>query len=104
VSSDSIEVNCTDRPTEVLLWQATNPDARDFRQEKIGKAYRSTPLTATAPGRYVAKIAAPPKGYTASFIELTYPSGIKYPIKVTTAVKVLPDTYPFPPPNMRGTN
>jgi len=104
VNADSIEVSTTDQPSEVLLWQATNPDARDFRMEKIGKAYRSTPLSAVAPGKYSAKIAAPPKGFTASFIELTYPSGIKYPIKVTTAVKVLPDTYPFPPPNMRGTN
>jgi PhoPQ-activated pathogenicity-related protein len=104
IAGDSIEVTCVDPPTAVTLWQATNPDARDFRMEKIGKAYQSTTLTAVEPGKFVARLKAPEKGFTASFVELTYPSGIKYPLKVTTAVKVLPDRYPFPPPNMRGTN
>jgi PhoPQ-activated pathogenicity-related protein len=102
ISDGEIEVTCQDQPTEVKLWQATNPNARDFRLETIKAAYRATPLTSQGNGRYVANIAAPPSGFTASFVELTYPSGGKYPIKVTTAVKVLPDTYPFPPPKARS--
>ena len=31
-------------PKQVNLWQATNPDARDFRVATIGKAYTSRPL------------------------------------------------------------
>jgi PhoPQ-activated pathogenicity-related protein len=102
ISESEIEVTCQDQPTEVKLWQATNPSARDFRLMTIKDAYKATVLTPAGNGRYVAKIAAPPAGYTSSFVELTFPSGGKYPLKVTTAVKVLPDTYPFPPPKMRS--
>jgi PhoPQ-activated pathogenicity-related protein len=102
ISDGEIEVTCQDQPTEVKLWQATNPAARDFRLMTIKNAYQATPLTAMGNGRYVAKIAAPPSGFTASFVELTFPSGGKYPLKVTTAVKVLPDTYPFPAPKARS--
>ena len=38
----AIRVTTKDTPTEVKLWQATNPDARDFRLEMIGPAYKST--------------------------------------------------------------
>jgi hypothetical protein len=47
------------------------------------------------PGVYVAKLVAPTSGWTASFIELTYDVGQTFPLKVTTAVKVLPDKLPF---------
>lgn len=86
-----------DKPTEVRLWQATNPEHRDFRLESIGPAYRST-LLVDKGGVYLAKVAKPPKGWTAFFVELTYPSGGKYPFKFTTAVRVLPDTLPFKAP------
>jgi PhoPQ-activated pathogenicity-related protein len=93
----AIRVTTKDKPTEVKLWQATNPDARDFRLEKIGKAYKDTVLTDQGGGVYVGKADKPAKGYTAYFVELTYPSGGKYPFKFTTRVKVTPDVYPFPP-------
>ena len=38
-----------ERPDSVLLWQATNPAARNFRQDAIGNAYTSTPLTRQRP-------------------------------------------------------
>lgn len=44
---------------------------------------------------YLAHVAKPDKGWTAYFVELTYPSGGKYPFKFTTAVRVTPDTEPF---------
>lgn len=93
----SIVVKTHDKPLEVKVWQATNPDARDFRLEKIGPAYRSSVLTETKPGVYIARVDKPPKGWTAFFIELTYPSG-KYPLKFTSGVRVMPDVLPFPPP------
>ncbi len=102
IEGDQITVECSDQPTEVKLWQATNEKARDFRLMTIGPAYKATTLQSVGGGKYVAKLAAPEKGFTASFVELTYPSGMKYPLKVTTGVKVMPDTYPFPAPNMRG--
>jgi hypothetical protein len=35
-------------------------------------------------------------------VEMTYPSGGKYPFKFTTAVRVAPDTLPYPAPKPSG--
>jgi PhoPQ-activated pathogenicity-related protein len=53
-----VKVN-DDKPTEVRLWQATNPDARDFRVDTIGNAYKSTVLQETTKGTYVGKVDKP---------------------------------------------
>lgn len=97
-----IEVTCTDRPTEVKMWVATNPEKRDFRLLTIGPAYKSTVLTSPDGKVYTGRPAQPSKGWTAYFIELTYASGAKYPFKFTTAVRVTPDTLPFPLPKSDG--
>lgn len=96
----SITVKVKDKPTEVKLWQATNPEKRDFRLDVIGKAYQGTKLEETKTGVYVGRVPTPGKGFTAFFVELTYPSGIAYPLKVTTGVKVVPDVYPFEAPKL----
>ena len=92
-----IRVVSKDKPTAVKLWQATNPDARDFRLMTIGPVYREQELAEQGGGVYVGRVPKPARGWTAYFIELTYPSGGKYPFKFTTAVRVIPDTEPFPP-------
>jgi PhoPQ-activated pathogenicity-related protein len=82
-------------PAEARLWQATNPEARDFRLETLGPVWRSTVIAPQSDGAYVATMAAPASGWTAFFVELTYPGGDAPPLKLTTAVRVLPDTPPF---------
>jgi PhoPQ-activated pathogenicity-related protein len=94
----SVEITAKDRPSEVRLWQATNPKARNFRLDVIGPAYQSTRLSLSGPNTWVARVQQPPSGWTAFFVELTFPSGGKYPFKETTAVRVLPDTLPYPAP------
>jgi PhoPQ-activated pathogenicity-related protein len=89
-----IRVRTLDAPKEVLLWQATDPDDRDFRKERIGDAYTSTPLSDQGGGVYTARVDAPKDGWTAYFVELVYDSGTSAPFKFTTGVKVAPDTYP----------
>ena len=91
----SITMTTKDRPTKVLLWQATNPKTRDFRVELIGRAYTSTELKPERNGTYVARIKAPPEGFTAFYIEAYYPSAGKFPFKFSTEVSVLPTTVPF---------
>lgn len=91
----TIRVTSDTPPKSVTLWQAANPNARDFRLETIGKAYQSTPLKAEADGSYVAKVATPEKGWTASFVELEFDSGGAFPFKVSTSVEVLPNQRPF---------
>lgn len=92
----AIRVRSEDKPSAVKLWQASNPEHRDFRLLTIGPAYRSSDLADQGGGVYVARVPKPEKGWTAYFVEMTYPSGGKYPFKFTTAVRVNPDTEPFP--------
>ncbi|GMW01685.1 MAG: hypothetical protein AMXMBFR84_28220 [Candidatus Hydrogenedentota bacterium] len=90
-----LEIRCIDKPTKILLWQATNPAARDFRVESVGKIYTSTPAEEVEPGIYRTNVAVPEKGWTAFLLELEFPNpNFTSPFKFTTGVSILPDTYP----------
>jgi len=90
-----IRVVVDDMPKEVNLWQATNPNARDFRVDTIGRAYTKTPLTMEEGKTFVGRVDTPVKGYTAYFVELVYDSGGPVPFKFTTEVNVAPDILPY---------
>jgi PhoPQ-activated pathogenicity-related protein len=94
----SIRVVTRQVPSEVRVWQATNPKARNFRVDEIGLAYTSTVLQPSGPNTWIAHVGRPPAGWTAFFVEMTFPTGGKYPLKLTSGVRVLPDTLPFPKP------
>jgi len=91
----TLTVRPIDKPKEVNLWQATNPNARDFRKDVIGNAYVKSPMSPQANGSYVIRVPDPAKGYTAFFVELVYDSGFKYPFKFTSEVSVVPVAMPF---------
>ena len=91
----TLVVKTIDKPREVLLWQATNPKARDFRVDTIGRVYQSTVLKPDANGAYVGRVSKPADGFTAFFVELAFESGGKYPFKFSTEVSVVPDVLPF---------
>jgi PhoPQ-activated pathogenicity-related protein len=78
-------------PKAVTLWQATNPIARDFRLMTI---FKGRPLKDEGGGTYVGRIEKPERGWTASFVELTYDVGAHDPFQVSTAVRITPDTLP----------
>ncbi len=90
----SIRVKAEDKPREVNLWQATNPKARDFRLEAIGRAYKQSRLDPVEGGVYVAQVPKPATGWTAFFVELVYDSGGTVPFKFTTQVSIVPDVLP----------
>lgn len=92
----SIKVKTSSNPKKVLLWQATNPKARDFRTDTIGKAYKSTELNEESPGVYVGRITPPKEGYSAFFVELEYDVDAPFTFKVSSAVRILPEKVPFP--------
>jgi PhoPQ-activated pathogenicity-related protein len=96
-AAGTLVLNTVDRPDDVLLWQATNPKARDFRTETIGRAYASQAVKGED-GVYTVKVPAPESGFTAFFLELIYLDGEALPLKFTTEVVVTPDVYPFDPP------
>jgi PhoPQ-activated pathogenicity-related protein len=90
----ALEVKCETEPQQVLLWQAHNPEARDFRMASIGKAWKSTPLEKVN-GVYNAQLPAPDKGYSAFFVEVQFPNpNFMSPFVFTTSVSIIPDTYP----------
>ena len=67
-------------PKQVLLWQATNPKAHDFRLATIGPAYRSTELKPEADGSWLGRVTKPEKGWTAAFVEVAYDTGGAIPV------------------------
>jgi PhoPQ-activated pathogenicity-related protein len=91
----TLQVQPKDQPREVRLWQATNPAARDFRVETLGRKFTSTVLQPQADGQYVATLSPPEEGWTAFFVELTYDVGGIFPLKLTTGVAVIPDVLPY---------
>jgi PhoPQ-activated pathogenicity-related protein len=94
----ALQVTTITRPSKVKLWQATNPKARDFRLEALGPAWKSSSLKTTGSGEYIARVQPPAQGWTAYFVELTFPTSGRFSLKLTTGVYVTPDTLLHPPP------
>lgn len=88
-------VTCSSRPAEAVLWRAVNPDARDFRHPVIGDAFEATPLEPQPDGTYRVPIAAPERGFSATFARFTFDIGAAKPFRVSTPVWVAPDVEPF---------
>ncbi|MEN9675221.1 MAG: hypothetical protein RIS76_1117 [Verrucomicrobiota bacterium] len=95
----TLTVTTQDKPTQVVLWRGYNAAVRDFRLESAGPIYHSVPMEETTPGVYSARIPQPESGWVASFAELTFDVGAATPLKLTTDVRVTPDTLPFAAPN-----
>ncbi len=75
------------------LWRATNPTALDFRLEAIDEAWTSPVLRRTLTGDHEARVPPPRSGWTAYFVEVTYPGVV--PQIYSTQVFVRP-TGPAP--------
>ncbi|HXW04353.1 MAG TPA: PhoPQ-activated pathogenicity-related family protein [Vicinamibacterales bacterium] len=97
----SIKVVARQRPDRVLLWQATNPSARNFRLDVLGPAFTSTALEPRGPNTWIGRVQPPAAGWTAYFVEMTFPTGDKYPLKLTSGVRVTPETLPYAAPPIR---
>ena len=91
----AIRVTSDVDPQEVVLWQAANREARDFRLMTIGPAWQPTTLERQTDGLWVARPNRPEKGWNAALVELAYDSGSPFPFKVSTAVRITPDVLPY---------
>ena len=94
-ADDSIHLVTDQKPKAAKVWYAVNPDARDFRVETIGRVWKSEPIAESGDGTYIGKVDKPEKGFKAFLVELTYQYDGSPPFKVTSQVKVVPDTLPF---------
>lgn len=88
------------QPTAVHLWQAHNPENRDFRLETIGSAWEMTPLepieTTAGHVRYEVNLLPPEQGWIAFLVEVTFPDPVdaERSLTLTTEVSVIPNTLP----------
>ncbi len=92
---------------EVALWSITNSEKRDFRIWEVGQNWQKTILSKIENGKYNIEAPEAEKGYTASFIEVTFSGESSAPLVFTTGTLVLPDHYPFDayqPENPQGTH
>lgn len=90
-----IETDKKFAPDEITLWEASNPTARNFQVDSIGRAYTPTPIPITADGKYDISVEPPDAGWKAFFVELTFQEPEKVPLKLTTGVVIIPGTYPY---------
>lgn len=89
-----IQTDMENPPQAIHLWQANNPDARDFRVDIIGRSWTSTEVALREDGTYRLEAPKNDAGYMAFLGELTYANSTGQPLKVTTGVVITPDTYP----------
>lgn len=94
-SPNCIQVNCISDPKRVLLWQATNPDARDFRVDTIGRAYQAVEVKKGADGTWKGEVTEPEEGWKAFLVQLEFDTGGPKPMRLTTPVRIVPDVLPF---------
>lgn len=82
------------QPISAKLWQAYNPQTRDFRGSKA--TYEASDLAPVEPNRYRVQVAPKETGYIAYIIELTYAGPTEdTPLRVTSGCRVSPEPTKF---------
>ncbi|HVE09142.1 MAG TPA: PhoPQ-activated protein PqaA family protein [Paraburkholderia sp.] len=72
----ALRLSSSERPLRVVLWQASNPYARDFRRA-CGIHYQALPVQSPAGNAALqVPISQPDAGWSASFLEATYADGL----------------------------
>lgn len=87
----TIKVITRTTPLVVKLWQATNPEKREFRINVFGAKWEETVLSPEPDGSYIGQVVRPEKGYTAYLVELTFPGPGEEVLVLTTPTRVVPD-------------
>src|SRR5690625_7899343 len=77
-------------PDEIYLWNAHNPDSRDFRLYVIDRIWLASRVDADPSGSLFIPIETPEAGFTAWFAEAIFHSESFEPFTVTTGLKILP--------------
>ena len=91
----TLTIRSSQAPIQAKLWQAHNPDIRDFRFETIGPAWTASTLSADSNGAYHIDLLTPNSGYTAYLVEFTYPGPAGLPQQYTSNTYITPNTRPF---------
>jgi PhoPQ-activated pathogenicity-related protein len=82
----------------ISLWEAVNPDGRDFKRYVVGDdAWLMEPVEITMDGYYAIPITGPESGYKGALLEVVFNPDSELPLTLTSGTLVTPDTYPFKP-------
>ncbi|MEA5124482.1 PhoPQ-activated pathogenicity-related family protein [Xanthomonas floridensis] len=73
-TAPQIRLRFSERPTQLRLWSASNPQARDFRYA-CGIRYSATPLPLPRGSKVAVPVQVPAAGWSAYFVEATYADG-----------------------------
>lgn len=92
-----VEFDPENPPDELRIWNAHNPDARDFRLYVIDRIWVSKQIDIDPSGQQFIEIETPKNGYSAWFVEATFNIDSPLPFKQTTGTVITPDVYPFEP-------
>ena len=92
-----IQMDPNNLPDELLLWNAHNPDDRDFRLYVIDRIWLARNIEIPEDGNITIDINTPEEGFTAWLVEATFNGTSELSFKQTTGVVVTPDEYPFKP-------
>lgn len=98
VAHGRLHVRSSPPAASAKLWETTNDVARDFRRMTTGESWQATPLADEGDGTQSAfsvSLTTPTRGYTARFVELTFPGVAGLPQTYSTRVHVAPDKTPF---------
>ncbi|WP_267867279.1 PhoPQ-activated protein PqaA family protein [Burkholderia ambifaria] len=93
----TIKLKLREQPRRLLLWQAENPNARDFRYA-CGIRYTSTPVGSAAAPPLRIPVEKPASGWRAYFVEATFDDGFV----ATSPTYILGDGYPTVTPPAGG--
>ena len=96
-TSFTISFDPDNLPDELLLWNAHNPEGRDFRLYVINRVWVAQEIDIPENGRLTVDLTVPDEGFTAWFVEATFGADTELPLKQTTGVLVTPDVYPADP-------
>lgn len=96
LQESQLKVTFSESPKELKLWQAVNPEARDFRHScQIEYQAEALPVSESLN----IKLASPEKGWQATYVEATFADGYV----ATTPVYITPDDkYPTVAPAENG--
>ncbi len=95
VTDKHISISTTTKPDSLILWTATNQEARDFRFETIGKSWSKSMIPIEEDGEYEIPLPTIKQGWAASFVELVFNVGTGVSFKESTGIVVRPNTLPF---------
>ena len=97
-NADVLEVTTSETPREVVLWQAHNPEARDFRLATFGANWTPSVLEPDEDGVYRVRLATPRVGYRGWFVEARFGGWLGMQQQIyTSGVHVRPHAMPYSP-------